>query len=399
MTRKKALLLCAGHNDLGLIFNLRKLGYYIIATGRIPGLCGEKYVDRYVNMDYSDQDAVLQLAGEEKIDVILPCCNDFGVYTAAYVAGKMNLPGHDSYEVTLTLHNKDKFKKFAEKQGLSVVPSFDFTSVDDACRWCENAELPLIVKPVDASAGNGISKILSAGEIVPAINKAFASSKSGRIVVERAISGTQHGFCTFLKDQKVVAFCSNNEYSFANPFRVEIDTWPADNENEIKEFLIAQIEKIAGILELKDGIFHLQCIVENGKPYIIEVMRRILGNMYSIPAQMVSGFDWDYFETKAKCGLPDTVLPAGLASGGFFAYKTVLARENGVIESIEIPERLERYIWDSFFVRKENDEITHWASEPVGFLFMQFSSQEEMKKVLIDDYSNDFVVLKPEKIK
>ena len=35
---QKVLLLCAGHNDLGLIWSLRRLGYYIIVSGNIAGV-------------------------------------------------------------------------------------------------------------------------------------------------------------------------------------------------------------------------------------------------------------------------------------------------------------------------------------------------------------------------
>ena len=102
---KKALLLCASHNDLGLIWALKRLGYHILATGNLPGLPGEKHVDKYIQADYSDKELILNIAKNEKISAICHCCNDFGVYTAAYVAEKLGLPGYDSYNTTLILHN------------------------------------------------------------------------------------------------------------------------------------------------------------------------------------------------------------------------------------------------------------------------------------------------------
>lgn len=82
---RRALLLCTSHNDLGLVRALRKLGYYIIATGDRPGAPGERWVDEYIKADYSDKDLILEIAYRKEIDAICPCCNDFGVYTAAYV--------------------------------------------------------------------------------------------------------------------------------------------------------------------------------------------------------------------------------------------------------------------------------------------------------------------------
>ncbi len=387
----KVLLLCASHNDLGILRSLKKLGYEILVTGNQPGLIGEKYADRYIQADYSDKELILNIARSEKIDAICQCCNDFGVYTASYVAEKMQLPGYDSYETTLLLHNKDKFKKFAKENGILSPIACSFSKKEDALDHIEHIDYPIIVKPTDASAGNGICKANTINEAALAINNAFKQSRAGKIVIEPFITGTQHGFCTFLYRQKVVACSSNNEYSVLNPYRVEIDTFPADNYDLVQNILISQIEKIAMLLNLKDGIFHLQYIMQNGKPYIIEVMRRILGNMYSIPASLLNGFDWDYWESKAKCGLSCKDLPLPVHQEGFYAYKTLLGKRNGKINSINIPEKYQKYIIYSFLLKKEGSLITRYQSEPVGFLFFMFASQEEMKRILIDEYDDTIV--------
>lgn len=390
--KKKALLLCTSHNDLGLIASLRKLGYFIIATGNLPGLIGEKYVDEYIQADYSNKEEILQIAIDKKIDAVCQCCNDFGVYTAAYVAEKLGLPGYDSYETTLLLHNKDKFKKFAKEHHIISPTSDIFERREDALEYGEKAEYPVIVKPTDASAGNGIHRVECREQYEDAIECAFRCSRLGKIVVEPYISGTQHGFCTFLKDKKVAAYVSNNEYSVMNPYRVEIDTFPADHD--VSKIMIGEIEKIAGILDLKDGIFHLQYIMADGKPYIIEVMRRVLGNMYSIPAGLVTNFNWDYWETRARCGLSCDGIPACIEQEGYYAYKTVLAEENGVIDHIEIPDKYIKYMIGKCFIKGSGDEITKHDSQPVGFLFMNFKNYKEMKRVLIEEYEAGMVKMR-----
>lgn len=393
----KALLLCASHNDLGLIRSLRKLGYFIICTGKIQGLIGEKYVDEYIMLDYSDKEAVLKLARGKKIDAIVQCCNDFGVYTAAWVAQQLGLPGYDSYETTLILHNKDLFKKFARENDIMTCPASSFDDEESAVEWAKNKELPLIVKPTDASAGNGIQKIERREEINTAVRQAFAYSRDGRIVLEPYLEGEQRGFCTFLKDRKVIAYCSNNEYSIVNPYRVETDTFPASDDDSIYRLLIGQIEKIAELLSLKDGIFHLQYLNVDGTPYILEVMRRILGNMYSIPASLSNGFDWDYWETRCRLGLSIDDIPTSCTQEGYYAYKTILAGENGMIRDISIPPEYERFVLHQCMLKKRGDIIDNFRSQPVGFLFMMFSSEQEMLETLIENYRNDFVKLEGEK--
>ncbi len=394
----RVLLLCASHNDLGLLRSLKKLNAHIIITGSIPGLCGESMADEYVQMDYSDKEAILALAKEKQIDAILQCCNDFGVYTAAYVAEQLGLKGYDSYETTLLLHNKDRFKKYAEEKKIPSPRARYFSDEKSALEYLEGTtgetRYPLIVKPTDASAGNGIKRIDSYEDAVVAVPIAFAKSREKRIVIEPYITGSQHGFCTFLHDKKVVAYCCNNEYSFLNPYRVEIDTFPADKGEEVAPILIEQIEMIAEDLDLVDGIFHLQYILDEDGPHIIEVMRRVLGNMYSDPGNRCNDFDWDYWETRAKCGLSCDEVPQRLEQYGYFAYKTIVAEQNGVIQDIQEPENLKPYIWKRFLVREVGDVVENYMSQPVGFWFLNFPTKEKMKELLIDQYRNGYVVMK-----
>lgn len=389
----KTLLLCASHNDLGLIHGLKKLGAQIVVTGAISGQIGEKYCDKYIQADYSDRELILQIAKEEQVDYICACCNDYGVYTAAYVAEQLGLPGYDSYDVTCTLHNKDKFKRFAKENDISTPRAETFNNPDDALAFLKDVKYPVIIKPTDCSAGNGITKIDSYTQAPDAISYAFEKSRAGVVIVEQYVKGTQHGFCTFLVNQKVRAYISNNEYSIMNPYRVEIDTFPADNSDVAAPILISQIEKIASLLQLKDGIFHLQYIMQDDIPVIIEVMRRAVGNMYSVPGDWSTGVAWEYWEVMARCGMSCEAFPENVKQKGFFAYKAILGEKNGTIEKITIPKEYDDYLISSCIV-KERGVITHYQSEPIGFLFFEFQSQEEMESVLIKNYRTDLVTVR-----
>jgi biotin carboxylase len=390
---KKALLLCSSHNDLGLVRALRKLGYYIIVTGNRVNLPGQKWCDEFIFSDYSNKEKILEIAKEKNIDAIIQCCNDFGVYTAAYVAEKLGLPGYDSYETTLMLHNKDLFKEFAKKNNITSPISESFSSEKEALQHLDSCTYPVIIKPTDCSAGNGIHKAENKTEGSKYIQEAFLKSRAKRIVIESYIQGTQHGFCTFLRNQKVCAICSNNEYSFLNPYRVEIDTYPADNFDLVQESLVAQIEKIARILNLKDGIFHLQYIHDGKNAQIIEVMRRILGNMYHVPGNALTGIDWEYWDTRVRCGLDISAMPSIVDQTGCFAYKTILATKNGKIKSIHIPSRYNKYLDSVFMLKHEGDVVENYMSEPIGFMFFCFPDQQTMKNLLIESYINDAVTI------
>ena len=125
---------------------------------------------------------------------------------------------------------------------------------------------------------------------------------------------------------------------------------------------------------------------------IIEVMRRILGNMYHVPGNMLTGMDWEYWETRVRCGLPLDDMPVFQKQEGYFAYKAVIADKNGVFSGIKIPKAFDKYQYKEYWLKNIGYIVENHQSDPLGFLFFIFSSNEEMKESLIDRY-NEFEVI------
>lgn len=383
---KKVLILNTSHNEIRMIMALKEMGYYVIGTGGVPGLVGQRYVDKYIKGDYSKKELMLQMAIDNQVDAVCACCNDFGVISAAWVAERLGMPGHDTYENALILHHKDRFKIFAKENGIQTPEAVYFDNIPEAKRWLGYAEFPIIIKPIDLTGGKGVHRANNYGEAIYAIEDAFALSRAKHIVIEPYIEGSQHAICTFLINKKVVAVGSNNEYSFENPYKVEIDTYPADNIEKVQPFLVSQIEKMAQILNLNDGIFHMQYRMKEDKPYIIEPMRRVLGNLYGLPCGKLNNLNWDYWQAKTYCGDELTGFPENISQNGFWAYRTVMCKREGVVKGIHVDEDLKPYIFDEFMTYEQGQEIHNHLNESLGFYFMKFKSEKEMNHIMIDRY-------------
>ena len=113
---------------------------------------------------------------------------------------------------------------------------------------------------------------------------------------------------------------------------------------------------------------------------------------------MINGFDLKYWEARARCGLSCESFPKEAVPEGFYAYKTILAKENGIIETIQIPEKYKKNLMNTLILKKEGDLVTHYESEPIGFFFFNFSSPEEMKQILVEEYDNSAVTVKKEQV-
>ena len=201
---KKLLLAGGGYADIPLILAAKSLGFYVITSGNRAADLGHRYSDECCLEDFSNKDAMLNLAQKLEIDAICASCNDFSAITSAYIAEKMGLPGHDSYETTLLIHHKDQYRKFAQKNSISSPLAEGFTSVKDALANLTNFQLPIIIKPVDLTGGKGVSKITNLDDAQEKLEKAFAISRAKRIVIEEFIEGSRHGLSTFIRDGRVV---------------------------------------------------------------------------------------------------------------------------------------------------------------------------------------------------
>ncbi|MBQ9518268.1 MAG: hypothetical protein IJR59_00035, partial [Firmicutes bacterium] len=235
---KKILVLNGSFSEQTIIETAKKLGFYVVTTGNQPDLVGHKSADEYIPADYSNGEAVLEIVKNNGIEGVVSCANDFGSITASYVAEKMGWTSHDSYQTALTLHHKDKFKAFLEKEGIRCAHSESFTDIEAAKNYAKTCEYPIIAKANDLTGGKGILRANNYEEAVFAIDNAFNRSRSKHIVIEPYLIGIQQSFDSFLINGKVVSYVSNNTFQPINPYLIQSETLPAEGVDKIKDEMI-----------------------------------------------------------------------------------------------------------------------------------------------------------------
>ena len=377
MQKKRILVLNGGHSEIPLILSARALGFHVITSGNSPQLIGHKLADEYSNVDFSDQEEIYKLACEKNIDAICSSANDFGALSAAYVAEKMGLPGHDSYETAALLHHKDSFKKLAMEIGVPTTSSHSFEAADSALKQSGKFNYPVMVKPIDLTGGKGISKVDNLRDIEAAINRAFSISRKKRIVIEEYFEGTQHSFSTFIKNGRVVFHFSDNEYSYINPYLVSSSASPATGIERFKDILLSAIENIAGALKLCDGVFHVQYLANDTGISIIEVTRRCSGDLYPLPVMNATGVDWARCIVSAESGLEVTGLESS-TSGKYVGRHCLMAPRNGSVEDVIIHDEIRGNISDKLEWWEPGYEINDYLTQKLGIFILNWSSQDEM---------------------
>ena len=234
-----------------------------------------KSIKNYIKIDYSDVDKTRELIGVLGIDYIVPGCNDRSYQVCAQLNLHGQFHGLDSIETSETINNKKKFREFANKIGLPVPQVISKENID--------VEWPVIVKPVDAFSGRGVTVIhmTESNLLKAAINCAKEFSHSNSYIVEEFVEGQLFSHTAFIAGQQIVADFVVEEHGTANPFVVDTSRVDYEFPEEMLTRIRTGIEMMAQSLSLVDGLIHTQFIKNGDKYWLIEITRRCPGDLYS----------------------------------------------------------------------------------------------------------------------
>ena len=275
------------------IYNyLIKSGHDVYVVGGNPGDFLAKTATNYISIDYTKTDQIRELIKELEIERILPGCNDRSYQVCAELNDDGKYKGIDTQFVTETILHKEKFRIFAETAGLPVPRLLDPNNVPET--W------PVIVKPVDAYSGRGMTVLREQDqEFWPeAIRKAREFSHSGTCIVEQYIEGQLYSHSAFIREQEIFLDFIVEEHSTANPFTVDTSRVVFDFPEELLLKIRNSINLMARELELVDGLIHTQFIRKDEDFWLIEITRRCPGDLYSMLIELTTGIP--YAELYAK---------------------------------------------------------------------------------------------------
>lgn len=380
---KKCFIVGGKFADIPTILAARSLGYYVITSGNNKDDLGHKYGDKVALEDYSNKEKMLELISSLKVDSLIPACDDFSILTCAYVNDFLHIGNFDSFEVTKIIHHKDLWRAFCKQNNINSPLALGFDNKKDALKYIKSKNnQKIIIKPIDSAAGKGVNTIDSnSKDLENIIETAFSFSKDKRIVIEDFIEGTKHGFSTILVNKKVIFYFYDDEQYDYNPFAVSGTTTSTRITKNLIKNIIKEIEKIANILDLKDGIFHTQTIInKEGKIIIIESCRRAGGDLYSKFASMALNINYPSLFIKAINGMEIKPNELKKKERKFFARQCIMSRELGVLEDIIFNDEIKSNIIDLLIWSKKGDIIEDTKRFKAGIAFLEFKSKNEMDK-------------------
>jgi carbamoylphosphate synthase large subunit len=290
---KKALLLDTNVSSFPIYEFLLSNGYDTYVIGGNPSDCLAKYTTNYINCNYSNPELLQNVISEYGFDVIVPGCNDISYLSATKANRSNKFYGLDSTEVTEIINNKNKFRNFGISNGLHIPELFD---KDEAYLQTNS----IIVKPVDAYSGRGVSVIVNPNKdnVDTAIENAISFSSSKNYLIEEYIEGQLYSHTAFVSNKKIIVDFIVIEDGSTNEFTVDTSNVVTDFSESILSEIRTDIETMAEKLDLVDGLIHTQFIKTENSFRILEVTRRCPGDLYSFLIEKTTGFKYSEYYTK-----------------------------------------------------------------------------------------------------
>ena len=387
--QKKLMLLGGIRYLLPVIKVAHEQGYYVITADFLPDNIAHKYSDEYVNVSIVDQETVLKVAREKKIDGIMSFGVDPGVVSASYVQQQMGLPSFGPYESVCILQNKDRFRDFLSKHGFNVPKAKGYSSVKEAVVDQDLFDYPVIVKPTDSAGSKGVTRVNNRNQLKKAVEHAIDKSLSGHIIIEDFIEkqGCSSDTDSFSVDGKL-KFISFNSQRFdvnaSNPYTPAAYSWPSTFTKEQEEYLTLEIQRLITLLGMTTNIYNIETrIGTNGKPYIMELTPRGGGNRLCEMLHYVTGVDMITAMTRYIVG--DSVPEVEqLPNNGHWAEVILHADNEGIFDRLDISRDLPAEIVEKDLWVKKGDKVNAFkgANDAIGTLVLKFSSSKELENYI-----------------
>jgi hypothetical protein len=346
---------------------LTAAGHEVWTIGNRPNdLLAQKAGDHWIQEDYRSLEDVARHIRRLGIERVVPGCTDVSIDTCLRVNQNPDLA--DSPETNLALTNKAAFRSHCAAQSIA------------APRTVCPDDFPMrgkfVCKPVDAFSGRGITVFdgMDAHALKTAWTTAMAASPSATVLIESFIEGALHSCSAFIEKERVVFAFYVREGSSCNPFAVDTSYVVPDFPKEVAATLEQNLCALCRSLHLKDGLLHVQFILCQGEPFMIEAARRCPGDLYSLLIEYSTGFAYAAKYASYFLGVP---FVAKSTMSRYVLRHTVSALTDIIFGGLQlhVPQPVRGF----FPLQVAGQGLTGQQGTRAGILFSDFPSYEEMR--------------------
>lgn len=382
------LLLGGARYALPVIHAAHEVGAKVITCDYLPNNFAHAYSDGYINASIVDNEAVLAAARECNADGIMSFAADPGVVAASYAAEKLGLPFQGSYEAVSILQDKECYRAFLRDNGFNCPELHIYRSADEAATDADAITYPVIAKPVDSAGSKGCSRVDGPEGLKAAVEHALEFSRDGRCIVEQFLekegdSSDADGFVSGGKFSCVSFTSQLFDPAVPNPYTPAAYTMPASMPSWAQAELVSELQRLADLLGLRDGVFNIETrVATDGRAYIMESSPRGGGNRLCEMLKHATAGKTDLVLAAVKAALGEPVGELSMPEYDGFWYQQMLHSDHdGAFAGIEYAPGFEdAHVAEEQLWVKTGDKVEAFtaANHAFGSVFIRFDSQAEL---------------------
>lgn len=262
--------------------------YYPIEKSPVKQMADEAW-----ETDVKALDELERRCKESHVTGVYAGNNEFCLDMTKELTKRLHLPFYASDEGWKCARDKARFKKRCMEAGLNVPRRYPLTDKLEPAVLSEIV-YPVIVKPVDSCASQGISVCHNEEELRFGYEKALANSASKKIIVEEYITGQEMAACYFIYDgkaslvflNKAVLTTKNGPKNFFG-----LTTNQCEEYEEYVNQTKVPVQRLFSNMNCRYGHLFLQLIKKDNKFYFFEMGYRLDGLGSWTITQSLYGFN------------------------------------------------------------------------------------------------------------
>ncbi len=307
MNKPVAIVLGGTYPHKLLINNLKLRGYYTVLIDYFAFPPAKIDADEHIQESTLDKEKVLGIAKEKNASLVISTCIDHANVTACYVAEKLKLPAPYSYEIAISVTNKEIMK---EKMVRNGIPTAKHIVVNEKKLYnAKELNFPVIVKPTDSNSSKGVRKANNPTELGIFLDSAIKISRNKTAVIEEYVDGIEIGADFFIQNKEATVLMTRERQKLVvdneNPVQqIQGSYFPADLTIENLKNLKILAERIAEVFALDNTPLLIQAILKDDNIYILEFAPRVSGGEGHNIIKLRTGFDIIDSAVNSFLGLP-----------------------------------------------------------------------------------------------
>lgn len=286
--------------------------------------------------------------------------SDYFVEAASRVATAMGLPAPKP-EAVATCRNKWMQAAELQRQSITIPETRLATSIRDVENILAQASLPVVVKPVSGSGSSGVRLCDSATAAI----KAFESAKdvlldqvdlpSPDILIQQYIEGKEYSAEIIACDGALHCLGILAKHKGPAPCFVEVGhdfpaPLPETSLRELSSFAAGAVSALG----LKFGPAHVEFVITEAGPVVIEVNPRLAGGM--IPVMLSHALGTSILDMVIRLYAGEGLTPPG-ANSKAGAIRFQLVHKSGELKRLSFSRNQDPTVLEAGLLKSEGEEV------------------------------------------